>query len=631
MKKYLFAAVLAPVFFFLCFAAFAGEVAEKPAPPDEKKTANESETHWLSARMMGSKIGWMNITSKTVIDNGSEFEIVKTELFFRIKRGGMANEQHQCMQVKTDESGRMVDYVNRTEASGGKPKVVRGQFLKDKLLVTTTLGDDEKTKTICEEKPLPKSTVSELEKKFYEGKFKIGHKVEGEVFSPEIGKETGMTLEVEAKKKIPWLGNEVEVWVIKMTTKAIGGGVVVRLFVQEDDRRMPLKMELQGGIISLALTTEQDAKNLDDNFDAMRNLSVGLATPVRNARDVEEARVIFSGEGVNHAMLDTPWQKRTGEIVGDSAPWTLSAPTLSENEAFQIPFDVPTEIEKFRKPAVLIQSDDELMKKTARKIVGDEKNALKALRKICAWVYENIKKKNYTVSFASAKTVLENLEGDCTEHSLLTIALARAAGIPARAVSGLGTTGSSFEYHMWAEGYVGDGVWVPIDPALAEPEIGALHITLYRGEVSDANEIDLGAAALRMIGKLQVKIVELKRRNKDYWEIPASEKTARETLAMAIVKHKETNEAETDEEVRKLYAETAGLYEKTVKMYASLIDAEQMEKPAETYIALAEKLLARLEAQVADDLKKPAPPEAEEESPEPHKKPLPEEKEKESD
>ena len=52
------------------------------------------------------------------------------------------------------------------------------------------------------------------------------------------------------------------------------------------------------------------------------------------------------------------------------------------------------------------------------------------------WVYRKVRK-TYAANADNALAVLDQLAGDCTEHSLLFVALARSVGLPAREVGGL--------------------------------------------------------------------------------------------------------------------------------------------------------------------------------------------------
>jgi transglutaminase-like putative cysteine protease len=84
-------------------------------------------------------------------------------------------------------------------------------------------------------------------------------------------------------------------------------------------------------------------------------------------------------------------------------------------------------------------------------------------RAIAQWVSAHITRKNMTQGFASALEVLRTRAGDCTEHSMLLVAVLRAAGIPARPAVGLAYSEGQFIGHMWAEVWLDDGGWRSLD------------------------------------------------------------------------------------------------------------------------------------------------------------------------
>ena len=101
------------------------------------------------------------------------------------------------------------------------------------------------------------------------------------------------------------------------------------------------------------------------------------------------------------------------------------------------------------------------------------------------WVYRTLDKKLAT-HLPTASTVLEKKVGDCTEHTWLTVALLRAAGIPARPLYGIAYAGDGeavFAYHAWVEvalpeGAIGKERWLAIDPTWGEAEADATHFVL---------------------------------------------------------------------------------------------------------------------------------------------------------
>ena len=153
------------------------------------------------------------------------------------------------------------------------------------------------------------------------------------------------------------------------------------------------------------------------------------------------------------------------------------------------------------KATATIQSDHEAIRALARKTVGDEKDPVKAARLLQHWVFKNIKA-SYTDNADNALAVLDNKAGDCTEYSLLFVALARAGGIPARQIGGLVYSNDSkpaFEWHAWAEVHDGSQ-WVSVDPALNQVWVDATHIKLSEG-AQDLSWVNL-------VGKLKMKVVQ---------------------------------------------------------------------------------------------------------------------------
>ena len=95
--------------------------------------------------------------------------------------------------------------------------------------------------------------------------------------------------------------------------------------------------------------------------------------------------------------------------------------------------------------------------------------------------------------------MLRTKVGDCNEHTALFVAMARAAGIPARIAVGLVSVRSAFYYHAWPEVYLdegkGRGLWLPVDPTLNQFPADATHLRLARGG------LDKQAAILPLIGR----------------------------------------------------------------------------------------------------------------------------------
>ena len=131
----------------------------------------------------------------------------------------------------------------------------------------------------------------------------------------------------------------------------------------------------------------------------------------------------------------------------------------------------------------------------------------RALEKL---VQEHISDKGYGGSaFATALEALESRAGDCTEHGVLLIALARARGIPARGAFGLCYFPGrrSFGYHFWVEVWANDR-WISLDAT--GRHLGTTAARIKLGNASLAGDAPLAAIApvANVLGKLQIELVE---------------------------------------------------------------------------------------------------------------------------
>lgn len=87
--------------------------------------------------------------------------------------------------------------------------------------------------------------------------------------------------------------------------------------------------------------------------------------------------------------------------------------------------------------------------------------------------------------------VLKNRKGDCSEHSLMFMALARFQNIPCRIVSGLiymGDWGKGFAPHQWNEVVI-DDKWIPVDPTREDIPMGPYYIR-FPSDTGKKNELE---------------------------------------------------------------------------------------------------------------------------------------------
>lgn len=131
--------------------------------------------------------------------------------------------------------------------------------------------------------------------------------------------------------------------------------------------------------------------------------------------------------------------------------------------------DIPSDItDLFLADHEKYQIDHPVIQKGVKEAVGDENNPYWIARNIYHYVMENM---YYEMSggWNTAPAVLERGNGSCSEYSFVFISMCRAAGLPARYVGSVVVRGDDTSmddvFHRWAEIYLPNYGWIPVDPS----------------------------------------------------------------------------------------------------------------------------------------------------------------------
>jgi hypothetical protein len=177
------------------------------------------------------------------------------------------------------------------------------------------------------------------------------------------------------------------------------------------------------------------------------------------------------------------------------------------------PVDRPEEAkEEFLKANFFLDSDDEKVKELARKAAGDEANPWRRAQRIEKWVHDNMTEDN-AVGFTTASQIARERKGDCRQHAMLTAAMCRAAGVPARTALGLvyvklPDRGPVLGFHMWTEVLV-KGQWLGLDATLGQGGVGPAHLKISDHSWAGTQTLAPLLPVLRVLGKLSVEVVRV--------------------------------------------------------------------------------------------------------------------------
>ena len=280
----------------------------------------------------------------------------------------------------------------------------------------------------------------------------------------------------------------------------VHGGVRVESWVDHDGRVISASSALG---FTMEKTEYELARQAQEDSRGVATLAIDedviLSTAIRSNTDlgsVEEYDVLrFRLTGVELAgfQLDGGRQTLRGDtLIVRRENWAAVEPD------FSLPYklmDMREELEA----EPLIQSDDPRIQREARQAVGRWLRDPKAAAQRLTTRVNRMLEKSVTFSVPSALQVLESRQGDCNEHTVLYVAMARALGLPARTAVGLVYLNNSFFYHAWPEVWLGE--WVAVDPTFGQHPADAAHIRFVIGWLTQQVEI------IRLIGRLNIEVI----------------------------------------------------------------------------------------------------------------------------
>jgi hypothetical protein len=249
--------------------------------------------------------------------------------------------------------------------------------------------------------------------------------------------------------------------------------------------------------LGLMLQRESPADALGSGWQDSTPLDLvaAAAIPVPQAlpepRTLTVLRLRFSGVEEPERFAFAPRQQYSAGTL------TVTREDTTAFTTYQLPYTNPA----FRADLAatpFVQSTHPRLVAQAQRILGVERDALQATRRLLDWTYTTLTK-TPTLGVPTALDVLERRQGDCNEHAVLFTALARAAGIPARLAAGVVYLDGAFYYHAWSEVWLGQ--WVSVDPVLHQFPADATHIQFVQGGPEDH------LALLEVIGRVGIEVV----------------------------------------------------------------------------------------------------------------------------
>ncbi|MFO7567288.1 MAG: transglutaminase domain-containing protein [Enhygromyxa sp.] len=275
-----------------------------------------------------------------------------------------------------------------------------------------------------------------------------------------------------------------------------------------DRQMMPLKISIAGTFIATAVL-EPPALGGEGKGRINVELPVaGKTTRYWQELARQEITVTVEGDDPNAPPL---WESgHYHEVTHEGSRYHMTLLSTRPGKDFVAP-SLPLAIEdpqirRYLDSTTKAQSDDSMIVRRARQIVGSERDAMLAAERIVESVFLGLAKEAGVRGSATALEVLQNGAGDCTEHAVLVVALMRAAGIPARVVDGIvmasDIDGSGMAgYHAWAEIWLGQ--WIGVDATVNETGTSARYLQFG---IDEPGSMSSGGKLTRAIGRVGIEL-----------------------------------------------------------------------------------------------------------------------------
>lgn len=453
----------------------------------ESKAVPEREV-WYAFNFYGNKVGWLKAKDEQTEVNGQPAVHLHRWSVVTVKR----QENTIRMESTTDtwfapDGTPMRFKHSRTE--GREKRSIDGYRDGKQFVVARTVGGDRREERI----PLSKNVklASSLEILFTQDGLKVGKTMKGRAIDEQEAQVQPFSLKVT--------GKEGEDFVVEQSL----GAVKSRLLMAPDGRVK--KTEILGIGAEFVEMSQEEATKVAGTVDIFRSALFKIPEPLPSGDELESLVVRVKGRSGKRPTYISDRRQRAKKEGKDGVRLAISVDPAPKKR-----HHLPIRGKKrFLKATPYEALSDERLVKTAKDVVGDEKDVFKAAKRINAFVYKHIGNKSLARAFASATEALESKEGDCTEHAVLFSALAKIVGIPTRLATGLVYVGGPenvFGYHEWVEIWTGSE-WLAMDPTFGQDIADPTHIKFAQGQSDPDGLREAGMVAAALIGDLELEVL----------------------------------------------------------------------------------------------------------------------------
>jgi len=464
--------------------------------PDAVTLLRPNEPEWFGLYLVGKKAGFSRVEVARELREGRDVLVSRSEMLVRATVGGKQVERRQEEErvYEARPAGRLLSFHTAWRGDGGD-RTLTGTCDKGACRVEEEAGGATSTRIV--------EGVTETAELADAARLAAARRAT--VRGRQLDTEKLRVKEVQAlflrRETVAGAGVSEEVSVVAESEP--GDRLAAEYKISDDGRVVEIRM---GEAIRAVPEPAERAQRLDE----VDLFALARVTLPREPPRTVPATVVYLFEGLPPAFYRNDARQRFEKAKGGRTTLTVTARVpaaanpardtpLARARAGADPDDVA--------PTPQFDFDAPQLRRLATDVTAGSKGTYEAARKLLDEVHRRLGKV-YGASRDRASDVLAAGQGDCTEHAVLFVALARAAGIPARAQLGLVAATyadgqPALYWHAWAE-VRSAGEWIAMDPIFGQPVADATHVGL--GEYLGRGQAD----AVGLLGALKVVSVEPK-------------------------------------------------------------------------------------------------------------------------
>ena len=466
---------------------------------------------WDAIYIAGQRVGYFHTAVTPLEEKGKPYARVQVDMSLTFKRGRDLVTIDTLYGTIESPEGQVLRLDSRTAASQTEMRI-HGDVENGKMTLTLEGSGEKQKQTIDWGADVRGPYGAEMS--MARTPMKPGEAREVKTFIPDLNRVGVAKLNAKEMENIQ-LGGGVRRDLLKVEQVTLVDGKALpgmsqTHWVDANGQILKSFVDALGGMETYRTTKEAATRavplnKFDLNEASMLKVARKITKPYERKEIVysvtlkdEDAKAVLPTDrrqtllpSSENPKMGTLTIKTAGPLAGEPGPEAVDAQYLRAN--------------------AMITSNDETVTRLAKQAVGSETDPWRKAEAIQHWVFQNMKRKNFETAFAAANEVARNLEGDCTEHAVLTAAMCRAQGVPARVVVGLlyDEPHSSFGFHMWNEVYV-NRRWVAIDSAWDQNDVDAVHVKLSEASLDGIAPYETFLSVVRVFNKMTIEPLEIR-------------------------------------------------------------------------------------------------------------------------